>query len=82
MGPGISGGFDRGATRTDPTFGFEVPLDVPGVSGELLDPRSTWVDPAKYDETAAKLAGEFASHFQVFAADVSPAVASAGPTAR
>ena len=75
----ISGELDGVATRTDPTFGFEVPLDVPGVSKGLLDPRSTWADPAKYDETAAKLAAEFTAHFGVFAADVSPEVAAAGP---
>ena len=52
----ISGELERAATRIDPTFGFAVPLDVPGVDSRLLDPRSTWADPAKYDETAAKLA--------------------------
>lgn len=76
----ISGGLDTVATRTDPTFGFAVPLEVPGVSKELLDPRSTWSDPAKYDETAARLAAEFASHFQVFAQDVTAEIAAAGPT--
>jgi phosphoenolpyruvate carboxykinase (ATP) len=76
----VSGELDPAPTRTDPTFGFEVPLEVHGVSKELLDPRSTWADPAKYDETAARLAGEFASHFHVFAGDVSPEVAAAGPT--
>jgi phosphoenolpyruvate carboxykinase (ATP) len=77
----ISGELEAAATRTDPTFGFEVPLEVPGVSSQLLDPRSTWSDPDKYDETAARLAGEFASHFQVFAGDVSAEIAAAGPTA-
>ena len=30
--------------REDPVFGFEVPLEVPGVDSSLLDPRSTWRD--------------------------------------
>ena len=76
----ISGELESAATRIDPTFGFAVPLDVPGVDGGLLDPRSTWADPAKYDETAAKLAAEFSSHFTVFADDVTPEIAAAGPT--
>jgi len=76
----IGGELDGAPTRTDPTFGFEVPLAVPGVDAQLLDPRSTWADPAKYDATAAKLAGEFNAHFAVFAADVGPAVAAAGPS--
>jgi phosphoenolpyruvate carboxykinase (ATP) len=45
----------------------------------LLDPRSTWADPASYDETAAKLAAEFSSHFAIFADDVTPEIAAAGP---
>ncbi len=76
----ISGELDAAPTRTDPTFGFEVPLAVPGVDSQLLDPRSTWADPAKYDATAVKLAGEFSAHFAVFAGDVSPQVAAAGPS--
>src|SRR5581483_1062922 len=31
--------------RIDELFGFEVPLEVPGVEAKLLDPRSTWADP-------------------------------------
>src|SRR5262249_37404230 len=30
------------AYRTDPIFGFEVPVSVPGIDDALLDPRSTW----------------------------------------
>ena len=30
----------RARFRRDPTFGFEVPVDVPGVDAALLDPRS------------------------------------------
>ena len=54
----LSGELDSAPTRTDPNFGFEVPILVPGVETELLDPRSTWDDPAAYDEQAAKLAAE------------------------
>ena len=31
-------------TRTDPTFGFEVPLECPDVPARILDPRATWAD--------------------------------------
>ncbi|MFA5537985.1 MAG: phosphoenolpyruvate carboxykinase [Gemmobacter sp.] len=49
--------------RRDPNFGFEVPVAVPGVDAGLLDPRSTWADPAGYDAQAAKLVAMFADNF-------------------
>jgi phosphoenolpyruvate carboxykinase (ATP) len=36
--------------RSDPIFGFEVPVEAPGVESSLVDPRSTWSDPDAYDE--------------------------------
>ena len=49
--------------RRDPNFGFDVPVSVPGVADDLLDPRRTWSDPAAYDRQAAKLVGMFAENF-------------------
>jgi phosphoenolpyruvate carboxykinase (ATP) len=49
--------------RRDPVFGFEVPVDVPGVGKGLLDPRSTWADATAYDAQAAKLVGMFQKNF-------------------
>ena len=66
------------ACRTDPVFGFQVPLEVPGVDSELLDPRSTWRDQAAYDRKAAELAKMFRDNFETLG-DVDPAIASAGP---
>jgi len=72
----LSGELDDAAYRLDPVFGFEVPLDVPGVDPELLDPRSTWRDAEAYDQRAAKLAGMFRENFEQFDA---PEIAAAGP---
>ncbi len=66
--------------RTDEVFGFAVPVSVPGVDDELLDPRSTWRDPAAYDAKARELAGMFRANLERFA-DVEPEVVAAGPTA-
>lgn len=52
----LAGTLDDAETRTDPNFGFEVPVEVPDVDPGLLDPRSTWDDPSEYDEKAAELA--------------------------
>ena len=77
----LSGDLDRVEYRRDPVFGFDVPIAVPGVEGELLDPRSTWADPAAYDEKARELARMFRDNFAKFAAGAGEAVAAAGPRA-
>jgi phosphoenolpyruvate carboxykinase (ATP) len=56
----LSGDLDDAPTRTDPNFGFEVPLEVKGVDPGLLDPRGTWADPEAYDAAAADLAARIA----------------------
>ena len=78
----LSGKLDRLSYRRDPVFGIEVPSTVPEVPTELLTPRSTWKDPAAYDEQAAKLAAMFRKSFAGFASGVPGSVAQAGPTER
>jgi phosphoenolpyruvate carboxykinase (ATP) len=65
----LSGELARADYRTDPIFGFEVPVSVPGVDDRLLDPRSTWADPAAYDDKARELATMFNENFASFGAD-------------
>jgi phosphoenolpyruvate carboxykinase (ATP) len=74
----LSGELDRVEYRVDPTFGLEVPVEVPGVDSGLLDPRSTWADPVAYDAKAAELAGMFRTNFEKFG-DVDDRIAAAGP---
>ena len=66
-------------TREDPVFGIRVPRAVPGVPGEVLDPRGTWKDPAAYDAQARKLAGMFRENFARYADQVDERVRQAGP---
>ena len=72
----LSGGLDGAEFRIDEVFGFEVPLAIPGVASGLLDPRSTWSDPAVYDTKARDLAGMFRENFERFD---DPELAEAGP---
>jgi phosphoenolpyruvate carboxykinase (ATP) len=76
----LSSELDGAEYRSDPVFGFAVPVEVPGVDTSLLDPRSTWADPAAYDEQAAQLAAMFRDNFARFS-DAAPEVAAAGPRA-
>ena len=55
----LSGDLEDEASRVDPIFGFEVPMHCPGVPDHLLDPRSTWDEPAEYDRQAKELAAAF-----------------------
>ncbi|MEP6978132.1 MAG: phosphoenolpyruvate carboxykinase (ATP) [Thermoleophilia bacterium] len=65
--------------RTDPLFGFQVPVSAPDVESKLLDPRSTWRDADAYDRKARELARMFRDNFeQRFASDASN-IAAAGP---
>ncbi len=76
----LSGDLDGVEYRVDEVFGLEVPVSVPGVDSKLLDPRSTWRDPERYDVKARELASLFRENFERFDR-VSPAVAAAGPRA-
>jgi phosphoenolpyruvate carboxykinase (ATP) len=67
--------------RVDDNFGFKVPVSVPGVDSKILDPRSTWADPAKYDATAQKLVAQFIENFAEFEEHVDDAVRQAAPKA-
>ena len=71
----LAGALDEVEYRVDPVFGFEVPVDVPGVEESLLDPRSTWSDPERYDSKARELAQMFRENFEKFPSEL----ASAGP---
>ena len=53
--------------RTDPNFGFAVPVRVPGVPDAVMDPRGTWPDPAAYDDKARHLLSLFEKNFEKFA---------------
>ena len=75
----LSGDLDAVAYREDPVFGFEVPIDVPGVEPQLLDPRSTWRDREAYDRKARDLAQMFRDNFAKFDGDADPDIAAAGP---
>jgi phosphoenolpyruvate carboxykinase (ATP) len=72
----LSGELESAEFRVDDVFGFEVPVAVPGVDAKLLDPRSTWSDPAAYEVKARELATMFRKNFERFD---DPTLAEAGP---
>ncbi|WP_027039965.1 phosphoenolpyruvate carboxykinase [Mesorhizobium ciceri] len=80
----LDGSLKTAAFRTDPHFGFEVPVAVPGIDSAILDPmildpRATWADKAGYDRQAARLVGMFAVNFEKFESHVDAVVRGAAP---
>jgi phosphoenolpyruvate carboxykinase (ATP) len=75
----LSGELDHAGFEADPIFNLEVPQSVSGVPAEVLRPRSTWKNPADYDEQAKKLAGMFVENFKSFESDAAADVKAAGP---
>ncbi|MCB1436465.1 MAG: phosphoenolpyruvate carboxykinase [Rhodobiaceae bacterium] len=78
----LDGSLANAPMRTDPFFGFQVPIEVPGIDGAILNPRGTWSDGAAYDAQAAKLVKMFAENFAIFESEVDPDVRQAAPAVR
>ncbi len=75
----LSGDLDGVETQEDAAFGLRIPVHVPGVPDEVLQPRQTWDDPDAYDRQAAKLVTMFRENFEKYADDVPESVRNAGP---
>jgi phosphoenolpyruvate carboxykinase (ATP) len=75
----LDGSLNNAEFRTDPNFGFAVPVEVPGVDTSILDPRSTWADKAAYDAQAQKLVDMFVNNFEKFESHVDHDVKDAAP---
>ena len=74
----LGGELDESDTRRDPIFELAVPTEINRVPANVLNPRSTWSDPAAYDAQAKKLAGMFRENFEKIG-NVDAATKNAGP---
>jgi phosphoenolpyruvate carboxykinase (ATP) len=75
----LDGSLNDAEFRTDPNFGFAVPVAVEGVDTTILDPRSTWADKSGYDRQARRLVGMFVENFGKFEDHVDASVRGAAP---
>ena len=75
----LNGSLDKVPMKTDPIFGFQIPVEAPGVPKEILDPRNTWSDPTAYEAQARKLTVLFHENFEQFKDGTPDRVSAAGP---
>ena len=55
----IEGKLNDAKTVQDPIFGLHMPVEIPGVPAEVLNPRNTWENGEAYDKEANTLAALF-----------------------
>jgi phosphoenolpyruvate carboxykinase (ATP) len=75
------GALAQAPVQRDAVFGFDVVTAAPNVPAEVLLPRDTWADKARYDATARKLAGLFRENFRAYEAGVSAEARQGAPAA-
>jgi len=75
-----SGALDNTETRHLDDLNLDIPVEVPGVDSNLLNPRDTWSDPDEYDRKAQELIGQFVANFRKF--EVPDSIVNAGPLLR
>ena len=75
----LNGKLDNVNYAQDPIFGFEVPMECPGVPAEVLSPSSSWADKTEYDRRYKDLAMRFKENFAKFANSTPIEVVEAGP---
>ncbi|NVJ98697.1 MAG: phosphoenolpyruvate carboxykinase (ATP), partial [Alphaproteobacteria bacterium] len=75
----LDGSLNNAPMRIDENFGFEVPVEVPGVDTAILTPRDTWADKDAYDAKAQHLVSLFIKNFETFASHVDDSVLAAAP---
>lgn len=59
----LDGSIDKVATKTIPIFNLEVPVELPGVDTNILDPRNTYSNATEWEKKARDLAALFIKNF-------------------
>lgn len=68
-------------TKKDDIFGLEIPLHVPGVPDNVLQPNQTWSNQEAYEAKAKELSAKFRENFKKFNQVSSDIVQKGGPIA-
>lgn len=77
----IEGKLNDAKTVQDPIFGLHMPVEIPGVPAEVLNPRNTWENGEAYDKEANTLAALFHENFKKFGTVSEDITKKGGPIA-
>ena len=76
----FDGELDDAETETLPIFNLQMPKALAGLDSSVLDPRSSYDDPAEWEKRARHLGGLFVDNFEKFTdTDAGKALVAAGP---
>jgi phosphoenolpyruvate carboxykinase (ATP) len=78
----LEGELSNVETVKDEVFGLDIPVHVPGVPDEVLQPRKTWSDENAYESKAKELAHKFNENFNKFSQVAEEIGEKGGPTVR
>lgn len=75
----LNGDLDNVEYWETPFFGLQVPVNVPGVPDEILNPRNTWKNPDEFDRKAMELAEKFVKNFEKYRSFANEEILTAAP---
>ncbi len=73
------GAFENARFIKDEQFGFDIPTECPDLPNEILIPKNTWNDKAKFQEVKNKLITLFINNFKKFEDKINIEILNAGP---
>ncbi len=62
----LDGSIEKAETKVIPIFNLEIPLELPNVNPDILDPRDTYQDRNDWKEKAKDLANRFIKNFEKY----------------
>ena len=62
----LDGSIDKAPTKHIPIMNLNIPVELPNVSSDILDPRSTYANPKEWEEKAVSLAGKYIKNFEKY----------------
>jgi len=77
----LEGELNNTETKKDEVFGLEIPLHVPGVPDNVLQPNQTWANQEEYYAKAKELAEKFRDNFKKFQNVAPEIIEKGGPVA-